>query len=290
MSRLTDYAENKLIDYFRGQGLTLPASWHIAALSASGDPAASSTEITWSGYARIAVARSLTAWSGAQGAGTTTASTGSSHTTRNNAAIAFGTPGGTPGSTMRAIGLFDASTGGNCWMTAQLTTFISPTAGVPIVIDADLASFAIGTTGGLSDYLANKLIDLIWRGQAYAWPATTYAALYTAAPGNGGGGTEVSGGAYARQPIASSLTAWSGTQAAGTTTASTGTGGEMSNNNVVTFPSPTADWGVVTHGGLRDAATAGNLLFWDDLGQVGTVRAYSSAPAYQAAALKVKVA
>lgn len=290
MSRFTDYAENKLIDYFRGQGLTLPSSWYIAALSASGDPAASSTELTWSGYSRIAVARSLAAWSGAQGAGTTTASTGSSHTTRNNADISFGTPGSTPGTTMRAIGLFDAATGGNCWMTAQLDTFIAVTSGVPIVIGADLASFALGATGGMSDYLANKLIDLIWRGQAYTWPATTYAALYTGAPGNGGGGVECSGGAYARAPIASSLTAWSGTQAAGTTAASTGAGGEMSNNNVVTFPTPTADWGVVTHGGLRDAATLGNLLFWDELGQAGTVRAYSTAPAYQAGTLKVKVA
>ena len=96
MSRFTDYGENKLVDYFRGQGLTLPSSWYIAALSASGDPAASITELTWSGYARVAVARSLTAWAGAQGAGSTTASSGSSHTTRNNAAINFGTPGSTP--------------------------------------------------------------------------------------------------------------------------------------------------------------------------------------------------
>jgi hypothetical protein len=112
----------------------------------------------------------------------------------------------------------------------------------------------------LSDYLENKLIDHVFRGQTYTAPATIYVALYTSACSDAGGGTEVTGGSYARASVASSLANWAGTQAAASTTASTGTGGTTSNNGVITFATPSAGWGTVTHVGLVDALTAGNLL------------------------------
>ena len=49
-----------------------------------------------------------------------------------------------------------------------------------------------------SDYLEDKIIDHILRAQAFTPPATIYVGLFTAAPSDAGGGTEVSGGAYAR--------------------------------------------------------------------------------------------
>jgi len=93
----------------------------------------------------------------------------------------------------------------------------------------------------LSDYLENKLIDHILRGQTLTAPANVWIALFTAAPNDAGGGTEVSGGSYARVQVASSLANWAGTQGAGTTTASSGTGGQTSNNGAITFPAPTAN-------------------------------------------------
>ncbi len=76
--------------------------------------------------------------------------------------------------------------------------------------------------------------------------------------------TEVSGGSYARSSIASSLTAWSGTQGAGTTVASSGTTATISNNAAVSFPTPTANWStlpVQVCGFMTfDALTAGNPL------------------------------
>ena len=111
-----------------------------------------------------------------------------------------------------------------------------------------------------SDYAENKITDALMRGQALGAPTTWYVALFTAAPNDAGGGTEVSGGAYARATFAASTTNWSGTQGAGTTTASTGTGGLSSNNVALTFPTPTAGWGTVTHWALLDAAASGN--FW----------------------------
>lgn len=117
----------------------------------------------------------------------------------------------------------------------------------------------------MSDYLENKLIDQIFRGQAYTFPTTLYVGLLTAAPSDTGGGTEVTGNAYARASVTNSLANWAGTQAAASTVASSGTSGTTSNNGSISFPTPTASWGLVTHFGIYDAATAGNLLFYGAL-------------------------
>lgn len=117
----------------------------------------------------------------------------------------------------------------------------------------------------MSDYLENKLVDQIFRGQAYTFPATLYVGLLTATPSDTGGGTEVSGSAYARVAVTGSLANWAGTQGAGTTVASSGATGTTSNNTAITYPTPTATWGVVNAFGIYDASTAGNLLFYGTL-------------------------
>jgi hypothetical protein len=141
----------------------------------------------------------------------------------------------------------------------------------------------------MSDYLENKLIDQLFRGQTYTFPTTLYVGLLTAAPSDTGGGTEVSGGSYARVSVAASLANWAGTQGAGTTTASTGTNGTTSNNNAITFPAPTANWGQITHVGVYDASTAGNLLFWAALSVPKTVNNGDAAPYYAAGAFSVQL-
>ena len=106
----------------------------------------------------------------------------------------------------------------------------------------------------LTDFAENKLVDAVFRGQSLGAPATFYVALYTAACNDAGGGTEVTGGSYARVAVTSSLANWAGTQSAGSTTASSGTGGQTSNNNAVTIGSATTTaWGTVTHFALMDA-------------------------------------
>jgi hypothetical protein len=117
----------------------------------------------------------------------------------------------------------------------------------------------------MSDYLENKLVDQIFRGQAYTFPGTLYVGLLTATPSDTGGGTEVSGNAYARVSVTNSLANWAGTQGAGTTVASSGTTATTSNNAAITFPTPTATWGTVVAFGIWDASTSGNLLFYGTL-------------------------
>lgn len=117
----------------------------------------------------------------------------------------------------------------------------------------------------MSNYLENKLVDQLFRGQTAPTTSTLYIGLLTAAPSDSGGGTEVTGGSYARASVSSSLANWAGTQSAGSTVASSGTGGQTSNNAAITFPTPTAGWGTVTHFGIYDAASSGNLLFYGEL-------------------------
>jgi hypothetical protein len=137
----------------------------------------------------------------------------------------------------------------------------------------------------MSDYLENKLIDFLFRAQAFTAPTVLAVGLFTANPSDAGGGTEVSGGSYARVNLAPSLANWAGTQSAGSTTASTGTSGTTSNNSAITFPAPSANWGVITGIGIFDATTAGNLLFWGALTASKTVNSGDAAPSFAAAAL-----
>jgi hypothetical protein len=117
----------------------------------------------------------------------------------------------------------------------------------------------------MSDFLENRIIDQLFRGQAAPTTTTLHVGLLTTAPSDTGGGTEVSGGSYGRVAVTSSLANWAGTQSAGSTVASSGSGGQTSNNAAITFPTPTAGWGTVTHFGIYDASTGGNLLFWGAL-------------------------
>lgn len=139
-----------------------------------------------------------------------------------------------------------------------------------------------------SNYAENKLADALFRAQSLGAPATWYVALFTAAPSDTGGGTEATGGSYARVAVTAGLTAFNGTH--GTTSgASSGTNGTVSNAAAVTFPAPTANWGTVTHWGLFDAASAGNLWVWAALTNAKTVNNGDAAPQFAAGALTVQV-
>src|SRR3972149_4252036 len=90
----------------------------------------------------------------------------------------------------------------------------------------------------MSDYLEGQIRAHIFRTASFTKPTVLAVALYTAAPGDAGGGTEVSGGSYARvqrDPLDANWTAASATD------------GLTGNAADITFPTPTANWGTVTH-------------------------------------------
>lgn len=113
----------------------------------------------------------------------------------------------------------------------------------------------------IGDYAENQIIDTVMRNQASGLGANVFVGLSTSACSDSSVGTEVSGGSYARVSVARSLANWAGTQGAGTTTASSGTGGQTSNNNTITFPTPSAGWGTVTHVFVSDASSGSNVIF-----------------------------
>jgi len=140
----------------------------------------------------------------------------------------------------------------------------------------------------MSNFLENKIIDQIFRGQAYSFPSTLYVGLFTTGPSDTGGGTEVSGGDYARASVAASLANFAGTQGAGTTSASSGDTGTTSNNASITFVTPGATWGTVSAFGVFDAATGGNLLFYGTLSISKTIN-QGDTVTFPAASLSVQI-
>jgi hypothetical protein len=105
----------------------------------------------------------------------------------------------------------------------------------------------------LSNYLENALINHILRNSAYTTPGTSvYVALYTTDPTDANSGSEVSGNNYSRVQV----TAWDAPS-----------NGATANTSVITFPTASGSWGTVTHVGILDAATTGNLLFHGQLAE-----------------------
>ena len=106
-----------------------------------------------------------------------------------------------------------------------------------------------------SNYLENAVIDAVLRATSYTSPTTVYVGLFTTDPTDAGSGTEVSGGSYARTAV----------------TFSAPSNGVTSNSADVEFPQATASWGSVTHIGIYDAASSGNLLFHTVLDTTKTI-------------------
>jgi len=107
----------------------------------------------------------------------------------------------------------------------------------------------------MSNYLETKILDYVLRDTADWAPTTVYLALHTADPAEDGSGAEVSGGSYARQACAFDATH--------------ATGGNTANTSAESFTGMPAC--TVSHIGIWDHASAGNLLFYTDVTASKTV-------------------
>ena len=94
-----------------------------------------------------------------------------------------------------------------------------------------------------SNYLETELLDHVFAGNAYTSPSTVYVGLFTSNPDEDGSGTEVSGNGYTRKAGTFSVT-----------------GNTATTTAAVEFPTATGSWGTITHIGIYDASTGGNLL------------------------------
>lgn len=162
MSALTDFYENKLIDFlFRGQALTGiggttaaigtgPATLYVGLFTANPTDVGGGTEVVAAStnYGRVAVASSMVNWAGTQAAASTVASTGTGGTTSNNIVLSIGlsnsvNAAGTPTNTtttvgttgyglVTGVGVWDALTGGNLLFWSALATNKTVNASDPV--------------------------------------------------------------------------------------------------------------------------------------------------------------
>jgi hypothetical protein len=107
----------------------------------------------------------------------------------------------------------------------------------------------------MSNYLENALINATLRNTSYTSPATVYLALYTSDPTDADTGTECSGSGYARQAI----------------TFGAPSNGVSTNSAAIEFAQAGDSWGTITHIGIRDALTTGNLLYHTPLDASKTI-------------------
>ena len=107
----------------------------------------------------------------------------------------------------------------------------------------------------ISNYLENALVNATLRNTTYTSPATVHLALYTSDPTDADTGTECSGTSYARQAI----------------TFGAPSNGVTTNSAAIEFPQAGGAWGTITHIGIRDASTAGNLLYHTPLDASKTI-------------------
>lgn len=102
----------------------------------------------------------------------------------------------------------------------------------------------------MSNYLENALINHTLRNTSMSSPATVYVSLHTANPDEDASGTEVAGNGYARQAA----------------TFAAPSDGVSATSGDITFPTATGGaWGTITHFGIWDASTVGNMLYYGTL-------------------------
>lgn len=231
--QISDYLENLVIDHLlRGQAHTPPASVYLALFSDATTDAGGGTEAAGGSYARPAV--TLAAASGGASS--------------NSAALSIPNM---PAGTWTHAALMTASGGGNSLFHGPLSTPKATVAGQSFGVS--IGELDVGFTAGSAAtvYLRNLIIDRFLRNQAHTPAATVYAALYSSATDINGGGTEVSGGSYARQAA----------------TLAAAAGGITTNTAAIEFtglPDQTAD--PIEWAAIHNHLTAGNMMLQGSVG------------------------
>jgi hypothetical protein len=234
MGTISDYLENELLDHVLGTSYAQPTIYVGLSTADPLDTGAGDTEPTYTAYARVA----HSAWT-----------TASSRALENTGTITFPQKADGGSETITHFTIWDAATSGNMLghgaFTASKAIVVNNT---PTIATTELDVSV--TTGGMTTYLANALLDHVFENTSYTQP-TIYVALSTTNPGDAGTQTgEPSGNNYARK----AHSAWDAA-----------TAGATENTGVITFNTPSGSWGLCAYHFLADASSAGNALFYGAL-------------------------
>ena len=233
MGSISNHLELELLDHILKVGsYSQPANLYIALSTADPtDDGSGISEPSGGSYARLV----NNDWE-----------TAASRHTENSSAISFVQATGSWG-TITHFAIFDHISAGNMIAHGSLASSIS-------VVNGNIVSFDSGAiditwnAGGLSNYLANALLDHVFGNSTYTPATNIYVALAIATitdTTDGTSITEPSGGSYARV----NLNTWNIAAA-----------GASNNDGAITFVQATGNWGTATHTALLDALTGGNIL------------------------------
>lgn len=236
MGSLSDALEIELLDHILQPGaFTVPTDIYLALSTADPlDDGSGIAEPGGNGYARVV----CNTWDAA-----------ASRAIANTGAITYPEATGSWG-TVTHFAIFDAITGGNFLAHGSLSVSKAIGAG-------DNPAFAAGdvdisfNAAGLSDYLANALLDHVFKTSAHAPSVDMYVCLTNSATADADTGTTLQAkeptgvGSYARKNH---------------NVYDAAAGGASENTGAITFVTATAAWGTITHAALTDHLTAGNML------------------------------
>ena len=111
------------------------------------------------------------------------------------------------------------------------------------------------SVGNLGAAYQNHVLDFLYGNLAPTPPATLYLALYTVAPTDAGGGTEVPlTNGYARVAVNNDGSAWAAASAGVKTTIVP-----------ITFPTATGSWGTVVAYAFHDDPAMDSIVTWGNL-------------------------
>lgn len=225
----SNYFENAMLNLMRSQNITAPSNLYVGLfLSSPGDDGSSGTEISYTGYARQRITFSAPV------------ADGSGMRISNNNQITFPESLVSAGS-VTYIGIFDAVSGGNMWLYAQLDTALNVQSGVSPVFRSGTISWI--WSGNISTYYKTAIMNTLRGTNCSGF--SPYIALCNGDPT--GSGSEFSGNNYAR--FAVTMTA----------PEQQTTGVAMSSNSAEASSSvSTGAWGTLSHIAICNAATGGN--------------------------------
>jgi len=242
MGSISDFAENKLLDHLLNGVTYTPPTTVFLGLSTTNplDDASGLSEPAGGGYARKTIVFGAAA----------------GRAIAQNALVQFDEVTVDWG-LVSHYALFDAVAGGNMLAHGELDQAKNVVTGNNPSVDAGEVVISFNP-GGYSNYLANALLDFMFRNQAFASP-DTFMVLCTAEIADADTGSSITeppgANNYARvqvNPNGGAAPTWALAAA-----------GLVENLAVVNFNTPSGPWGILTAMAIVDAAANGNLLFYD---------------------------
>ena len=215
---ISNWLELELLDHvLKTEAYSVPA--HIYVALSTADPLDDGSGVAEPGggsYARVV----MDSWDAATG-----------RATENTSQITFAQAEQDFG-TITHWAIFDAVTGGNFLAHGDFSSSKACPVGTNLYVAAGDID-VVFSAGGICNTLANKLLDHVFKTTSYTPETHLYVALFTSSPTDtGAAGSEVAGGAYAREI----MDVWDVAAA-----------GASENTNVITYTTATASWGTVTH-------------------------------------------